>query len=34
MSRLDDYRIGDRVTLQLWRDGNLVRTQVVLQGGS
>ncbi len=34
MSRLDDYRIGDRVTLRLWRDGNLVRTQVVLQGGS
>jgi S1-C subfamily serine protease len=32
-SLLDDYHIGDRVTLVLWRDGERVRTTVLLQGG-
>ncbi len=33
LSRLEDHRIGDRVTLKLWRDGEEVRTEVVLDGG-
>ncbi len=33
LNRLDDYRIGDRVTLELWRNGDVVRTEAVLQGG-
>ncbi len=33
LSRLDDYRIGDRVTLRIWRAGREMDTEVVLQAG-
>lgn len=32
-SRLDEHRIGDRVELKLWRDGDVVSVGVVLQQG-
>lgn len=34
LARLDDYRIGDRVTLRIWRAGRELDVDVVLQGGS
>ena len=32
-SRLDDYRVGDQVTLRLWRSGREADLDVVLQAG-
>jgi len=32
ISRLGDYRIGDRVTLRIWRGGNEADVELVLQG--
>jgi len=34
LSRLDDYRVGDQVTLRIWRSGQQQEIEVVLQGGS
>lgn len=34
LARLDDYRIGDRVTLRIWRAGRELDVDVVLQGGT
>jgi len=33
LARLDESRIGDRVTLRLWRNGETVRVEAVLEGG-
>jgi len=33
-ARLDDHRIGDQVTLHIWRGGRELDVDVVLQGGS
>jgi len=33
LARLDDYRIGDRVTLRIWRAGRELDVDVVLQEG-
>lgn len=33
LARLDERRIGDRVTLGLWRDGGMIRVEAVLEGG-
>lgn len=34
LSRLDDHRVGDRVTLRLWRAGRETELEVVLQPGA
>ena len=34
LSRLDDLSVGDRVRVGLWRSGDTLELQVVLQGGS
>ena len=34
LARLDDHRIGDRVTLRIWRAGRELDVDVVLQGGA
>ena len=34
LARLDDHRIGDRVTLRIWRAGRELDVDVVLQGGT
>ena len=34
LARLDDHRIGDRVTLRIWRAGRELDVDVVLQGGN
>jgi len=34
LARLDDHRIGDKVTLHIWRGGRELDVDVVLQGGS
>ena len=33
LARLDDHRIGDRITLRIWRAGRELDVDVVLQGG-
>jgi S1-C subfamily serine protease len=34
LARLDDYQIGDRVTVRIWRAGRELDVDVVLQGGN
>lgn len=34
LARLDDHRIGDQVTLRIWRAGRELDVDVVLQGGA
>lgn len=34
LARLDDHRIGDRVTLRIWRAGHELDVDLVLQGGA
>ncbi|MBI1425605.1 MAG: trypsin-like serine protease [Gammaproteobacteria bacterium] len=34
LARLDDYRIGDRVTLRIWREGKELALDAMLQAGS
>ncbi len=34
LARLDDYRVGDAVTLRVWRDGREFDTEVMLEAGA